>query len=102
MGLTISAVIAGRLSDRWGRCKIFVYLAVAVDLALVTDVLPDSEHAAAKDLDIFNIANALPQSVAPAIAPFIIAVGDYTLLFAVATILALVGAAFIVPIKAVR
>jgi len=134
--LTISAVVSGRLSDKWGRRKIFVYLAVgivglgmlllaftatvalfyvaavvmglgigaffAVDLALVTDVLPDSEHAAAKDLGIFNIANALPQSVAPAIAPVLLAVGDYTLLFAAAAVLAFVGAAFIVPIKAVR
>ena len=68
----------------------------------MTDVLPDSEHAAAKDLGIFNIANALPQSVAPAIAPVLLAVGDYTLLFAAAAVLAFVGAAFIVPIKAVR
>jgi MFS family permease len=78
----------------------------AVDLALVTDVLPDQEHAAAKDLGIFNIANTLPQSVAPAIAPIILAIGggtgNYTVLFLVAAGLALVGAAFIVPIKAVR
>ena len=40
----------------------------AVDLALVTDVLPDKEHHAAKDLGVLNVANALPQSVAPAIA----------------------------------
>jgi len=82
----------------------------AVDLALVTDVLPDQEHAAAKDLGIFNIANALPQSVAPAIAPFFLGLGalggqpgeNYTLLFVVAAVLALIGALFIVPIKAVR
>lgn len=77
----------------------------AVDLALVTDVLPDQEHAAAKDLGIFNIANTLPQSVAPAIAPLLLGVGgggNYTLLFVAAALLALIGAAFIVPIKAVR
>ena len=137
--LTVSAVISGRLSDRWQRRKVFVYIAVAVvgvglvmlafttslpmffaaaavmgigigaffavDLALVTDVLPDQEHAAAKDLGIFNIANTLPQSVAPAIAPLFLAVGgggNYTLLFIAAAVIALVGACFIVPIKAVR
>jgi MFS family permease len=44
----------------------------AVDLALVTEVLPDRERDAAKDLGILNITNALPQSVAPALAPLIL------------------------------
>ena len=59
----------------------------AIDLALITDVLPDKDHKAAKDMGIFNIANSLPQSVAPAIAPvvFLIAgTGNYTALFVVA------------------
>ena len=38
---------------------------MAVDLALVADVLPDSDNAA-KDLGVLNIAGALPFSVAPA------------------------------------
>ena len=41
---------------------------VAVDLALVVDVLPDTDNAA-KDLGVFNIAGALPFSVAPGVAP---------------------------------
>ena len=41
----------------------------AVDLALVTEVLPDRERDAAKDLGILNITNALPQSVAPRSRP---------------------------------
>src|SRR5205814_10376678 len=45
---------------------------VAVDLALVVDVLHD-KHSAAKDLGVFNIAGALPFSLAPAIAPAILA-----------------------------
>ncbi len=44
---------------------------VAVDLALVVDVLPDG-NSAAKDLGVFNIAGALPFSIAPAIAPVIL------------------------------
>ena len=46
---------------------------VAVDLALVADVLPDKDNAA-KDLGVFNIAGALPFSIAPGIAPVILAI----------------------------
>lgn len=49
---------------------------VAVDLALVVDVLPDREHAA-KDLGVANIAGALPYSLGPAVAPAILAIGSY-------------------------
>ena len=63
---------------------------VAVDLALVADVLPDTDNAA-KDLGVFNIAGALPFSVAPAIAPAILAIGggSYGVLYAVAGVCAL-------------
>jgi len=58
---------------------------VAVDLALVVDVLPGQDRAA-KDLGVFNIAGALPFSIAPALAPVILAVsnGSYGVLYAVA------------------
>ena len=76
---------------------------VAVDLALAADVLPDTASAA-KDLGVFNIAGALPFSVAPAIAPAILAVGggSYGVLYAVAGVCALLGAAAILPVKGVR
>ena len=45
---------------------------MAVDLALVVDVLPDNDNAA-KDLGVFNIAGALPFSVAPGIASAVLA-----------------------------
>jgi len=41
---------------------------VAVDLALVVDVLPDKDNTA-KDPGMFNTAGALPFSIAPGIAP---------------------------------
>jgi MFS family permease len=44
---------------------------VAVDLALVVDVLPDKDNAA-KDLGVFNFAATLPFSVAPGVAPAIL------------------------------
>lgn len=75
-----------------------------VDLALVTDVLPDRARHAAKDLGLLNIANTLPQVIAPLAAPAILAVsrGDYTLLFAVAGAVAMLGSVFLVPLKNVR
>ena len=75
---------------------------VAVDLALVADVLPNKDNA--KDLGVFNIANALPYSVAPAVAPAILAVGggSYGLLYAVAGISAICAAGAILPVRRVR
>jgi MFS family permease len=132
-----ASLVGGRLSDRSGRRKVFVFTAAvvyglalftlavassfsgflvgmaigglgfgvytAVDLALVVDVLPDRDNAA-KDLGVLNIAGALPFSVAPGIAPAILAVGDgsYGVLYAVAGVGAILGAAAIVPVKGVR
>jgi MFS family permease len=74
----------------------------AVDLALVVDVLPDSDSAA-KDLGVLNIAGALPFSVAPGIAPAILALGgSYGVLYAVAGVWAILGAVAILPVKGVR
>lgn len=76
---------------------------MAVDLALVVDVLPDSESAA-KDLGVLNIAGALPFALAPAVAPAVLAVGggSYSVLYMVAAACAVVGAMAVLPIKQVR
>ena len=76
---------------------------MAVDLALVADVLPDKDNAA-KDLGVFNIAGALPFSVAPALAPAILAIGhgNYGVLYAVAGVCAIIGATAILPVKRIR
>jgi MFS family permease len=78
-------------------------LYMAVDLALVADVLPDPANAA-KDLGVMNIAGALPSSIAPAIAPAILALGNgsYGVLYAVAGFCAILGAAAILRVKRVR
>jgi MFS family permease len=75
----------------------------AVDLALVADVLPNPEHIG-KDLGVFNIAGALPFSVAPAFAPAILAIGggSYGVLYAVAGVCGIVGAVTILPVRGVR
>jgi MFS family permease len=76
----------------------------AVDLALVADVLPE-EGSMAKDLGVFNIAGALPFSVAPAMAPFVLGIGGgsgYGVLYAVAGVCAILGALAILPVRRVR
>jgi hypothetical protein len=76
---------------------------VAVDLALVADVLPD-QASVAKDLGVMNIAGALPSSLAPAIAPLVLAMSgrSYGVLYAVAGGCALLGAAAVLPVRRVR
>lgn len=79
-----------------------IYL--AVDLALVTMVLPNKKDSA-KDLGIFNIANAAPQSIAPAIAPFFLAINgprNYTSLFIAGVVFAVIGALCVMPIRRVK
>lgn len=49
----------------------------AVDMALVARILPRKEDSA-KDFGIMNVANALPQSIVPAIAPFLLGMGTMT------------------------
>ncbi|MFJ4840648.1 MFS transporter [Streptomyces sp. NPDC088746] len=84
----------------------------AVDMALVTDVLPDRERDAAKDLGVINVANLLPQSLAPAMAPVFLTIGfgtlssepgsNYLMLFAVGALFAVLSAVCIAPIRGVR
>ena len=78
-----------------------VYAAVA--FALIADVLPNPGHNG-KDLGVFNIAGALPFSIAPACAPAILAIGSgsYGALYAVAGACAIVGAVAILRVKGVR
>ncbi len=52
-------------------CAYGIY--TAVDFALITQVLPDAAHRA-KDLGVINIANALPQVLAPFMAGIILIV----------------------------
>ncbi|MET0498594.1 MAG: MFS transporter [Steroidobacteraceae bacterium] len=76
----------------------------AVDLALVSEVLPDQQRDAAKDLGILNIANALPQVLAPCMGTAILflADGSYTWLYFAASTVALASACTILPVKSVR
>jgi MFS family permease len=76
---------------------------LSVDFALVTDVLPNREDDAARDLGLFNVASALPQSIAPAIASAIlISTGSYSAVFVVAGLAGLVAGLAIVPVRRAR
>ncbi len=138
--------VAGWMSDRFGRRKIFVgagaviyavgllFVAmahslpmflfgmaitglgegiyVAVDLALMADVLPD-QNDAARAMGLFTVANTLPPALAPAIAPVFLAVpalgvftvgpdGNFVALFLSSAAFALLGALAVRQVRATR
>jgi MFS family permease len=139
----ISSPIAGWLSDKLDRRKIFIAVTAllyavglvfiasassftvfligmaitgigegayaAVDLALVTDVLPNPDEAA-KEMGVFTVASTLPPAVAPAIAPVFLAIpfaamgdgGNFVALFMASAVFAALGALAIRPVRAVR
>ncbi len=90
-------------------CGIGTGIYLAVDLALVSQVLPNPDDAS-KDLGVFSIASTLPQSLAPAIAPILLAIplfasgegNNYTALYFVAALFSIASALAIVPVKGVR
>ena len=74
---------------------------LAVDQALITQVLPTAEDRA-KDLGVINIANSMPQVLAPVLAaPLVTVLGGYTSLYLAVGIITLLGAVAIIPIKSV-
>jgi len=73
----------------------------AVALALLTQVLPAASDRA-KDLGVVNIANSLPQVVAPLLTTFVLAsLGGYRGLFAVSAIATLCAAALVTRVRSV-
>jgi MFS family permease len=133
--LLSTVVVAGWLSDRLGRRRIFVVASaaviavgtgliaawptwpaaviaagvqglgfgvyVAVDVALITQVLPTTAGRG-KDLGILNIANTLPQLIGPVIAATLITqAGGYRGLFAGAAVLTLIGGMVVTRIRSV-
>ncbi|MFE0255910.1 MFS transporter [Streptomyces sp. NPDC059010] len=74
---------------------------MSVDFALMTDVLPKAKDRG-KDLGIINVANALPQVAAPALAaPIVTHLGGYRVLYAVAAVIGLAGAVLVGRIRGV-
>ncbi|MFE3521550.1 MFS transporter [Streptomyces sp. NPDC059161] len=74
----------------------------SVDFALLTDVLPVATDRG-KDLGVINIANALPQVLAPAIAaPIVTHLGGYGALYALAGAIGVGGSVLVRRIRSVR
>jgi MFS family permease len=92
-------------------CGVGIGVYLAVDLALVSQVLPNRRDAS-KDLAVFAIASTLPQSLAPAIAPVFLNLplfaggagedANYTVLFFAAAVFSFAGAFAILPVRGVR
>jgi MFS family permease len=109
-GLAVIGVANHLDTFLWGIaiCGLGQGVYLAVDLALVAEVLPDKKGGAAKGIGIISLANNLPQSLAPAIAPAFLAIGlsgggrNYAVLFGAAAVFAVLGALAVLPIKGVR
>jgi len=74
----------------------------AVDVALITDLLPGTNSENAKTFGVFNIAQALPQSLVPAIAFPVITLGGYPALFIGGAVVGIIGAVLVTRIKGVK
>lgn len=76
---------------------------MAVDQALVTQLLPDATSRA-KDLGIMNIGTMVPPTVAPLLAGLLISAdgSGYSELFGLVAVIATVGAFFVYKIRSVR
>ncbi len=93
--MDVALVAAGFLGAGYGAF-------MSVDQALITHVLPDPEDRA-KDLGIMNIGAVGPQALAPLVASVIItSLGGYPMLFLIAAITTLAGAASVYRIRSVR
>lgn len=71
----------------------------AVDFAMITQVLPAAMDRA-KDLGVINIANALPQVLAPAVAAAVLGVGlGYSELYVLAAAVSILGSVLVTRIR---
>jgi MFS family permease len=74
---------------------------VAVDAALITQVLPKATDRA-KDLGMINIASSAPQVLGPALsAPIVVHLGGYPTLYAATAVVTVLGSVFVWRIRSV-
>jgi MFS family permease len=73
----------------------------SVDFALMTEVLPNAGDRG-KDLGVINVANALPQVLAPVLAaPIVTYLGGYPVLYGFAAVVGIIGAVLVFRIRSV-
>ena len=73
---------------------------IAVDQALITQVLPKARDRA-KDLGIINIALVCPAAIGTLIAAPLVSLGGYPTLFAGTAVVAVIGSLLVWKIKSV-
>lgn len=108
-GLLIAlALFIPAISPTWNALLVFAAIFgagyggyLAVDTALITQVLPKAEDRG-KDLGIINLALAIPLIVSPLLAATLVNTFGYAILFTVAGVLAVLGSVLVWPIKNVR
>ncbi len=64
--------------------------------------MPKNQSENAKTFGVFNIAQALPQSLVPAVAFPVIALGGYPALFLGGAVVGIIGALLVTRIKGVK
>ncbi|WP_163509912.1 MFS transporter [Fodinicola acaciae] len=78
---------------------------VAVDVAMVTEVLPSAADAG-KDLSVFHLASVLPQMIVPVVAPAFLAIGgggpNYPAFFLAGAVFVVIGAVCNQRIRSIR
>jgi len=130
----VAMAVAGRLSDRWQKRKIFVIvgsvglalsflvpafwpalpalfiqhaiagvsmgLYLAIDTALMIDVLPDKEASAGRDLGMTNVATTLGMTLGPIVAGQLVALtGSYQLVWIAGAVIVAFAAYLVVPVR---
>ncbi|RLK59205.1 MFS transporter [Actinokineospora cianjurensis] len=105
--MAAAAVLLAAWSTWTGAITAAVVLGVgfgaytSVDFALVTEVLPTAADRG-KDLGVINVANTLPQVLAPVVAAPLVALGGYPVLYMVAAVVGVAGSVLVFRIKTVR
>ncbi|WP_029013361.1 MFS transporter [Niveispirillum irakense] len=76
----------------------------AVDMALMTQVLPQDTGSTGKDLGILTIAINIPQAISPVLSAWLLSMsgGNYSTLFIAAIIFVFASSFFVLPIRSVR
>lgn len=76
---------------------------ITSDYVVMTQVLPNEDGAAAKDLGILNLATFVPQALSAILAAFVISsLGGYMGLFVAGIVISIIGGLAVIPIRSVK
>lgn len=76
---------------------------MSIDMALMTQVLPEKGANAGKDMGVLNIANKCPQMIVTPLGAVILSLtSSYSMVFTFAIVMVVLSACLIAPIRSVR